>query len=601
MENNIMLREAIYHRPWGSYAYLLNSDTLSISLRAKKNDLKTCYLFHGDPWEPDVPLEKLKMDKVAGDDLFDYFKVVLNVPSSRRFRYAFLLDEGSEQLWYTEAGFSSKPPEPKELGLPFFEFLYIRENDAFVVPQWAKEAVFYQIFPERFCNGDKTNDPVGVVQWEALPATHETFYGGDLLGIIEKLPYLNDLGINAIYLTPIFSSPSTHKYDTTDYYQIDPHFGDLATFKRLVQKCHERRIKVILDGVFDHCGFEFWAFQDVLKKGSGSKYKDWFKIYSFPIKAQPEANYETWGKNVWRLPRLITSNSEVKKHLIDVAVYWIKEADIDGWRLDTASEVDHDFWRDFRKAVKAVKPEALIIGEIPHDASPWLNGDQLDSVMNYPFRDIVLDFFAKGRIRAEEFDARLAKLRMQYRQQVNEVLYNLFGSHDTVRFLSLCDNKVDKMMCALIFQMTYIGMPVIYYGDEIGMTSDKTNSDDSRRPMTWDETNQNQRLLSFHKKLVSIRKKHQALTCGDSITVHVDSKSNTYAYLRWLRNERVLVALNNSPQTQNILIQNEKIGIAPELVLIDLLNESKYRATDEKIQLSLPPYAGVILSNPNIS
>jgi len=591
-----MLREAVYHKPWGAYAYLLDSDTLIVILKARKNDLKSCQLFHGDPWEPNKPLEKIDMKKAATDDLFDYFRAIKEVPASRRFRYTFLLDDGSEQLWYTEAGFSSKKPEPKELGIPFFEFLYLRENDAFSVPKWAKEAIFYQIFPERFYNGDKKNDPPNTVEWGALPVSHATFYGGDLQGIIEKLSYLSNLGINAIYLTPIFSSPSTHKYDTRDYYQIDPHFGDLATFKRLVQKCHDLGIKIILDGVFDHCGFEFWAFQDVVQKGPKSKYKDWFKIHSFPVKTQPKPTYETWGKDIWILPRFRTSNPEVKQYLIDVAVYWIKEADIDGWRLDTASEIDHDFWRDFRKVVKAAKPEALIIGEIPHDASPWLEGDQLDSVMNYPFRDIVIDFFAKNSITAEEFDARLAKLRMQYKQQVNDALYNLFGSHDTVRFLTLCDGKVEKMMLALVFQMTYIGMPVIYYGDEIGMSQSGHNWEDSRAVTEWNEIKQNHKLLNFHKRLVAIRKTHPALTGGDFTTLHWDSNANTYAYLRHNYEERILVALNNSAQTQKITLLEEKTGLAEGQVLVDLLSMERYKVQDGKIQLFLKSFTGVIIA-----
>ena len=590
-----MLREAIYHKPWGAFAYLLNSENLSLTLRAKKSDLKSCKVIYGDPWEPEVPFNESEMSKVAVSDLFDFFRIVIKVPSHRRFRYAFLLDDGSEQLWYTEIGFSSKKPESKELGIPFFEFTYIRENDAFLTPDWAKRAIFYQIFPDRFYNGDKANDPSNVVEWGKLPVTHETFYGGDLKGIIEKLSYLINLGINAIYLTPIFESPTTHKYDITDYYKIDPHFGDLSTLRQLVQKYHENGVKVILDGVFDHCGYEFWAFQDVVKNESKSKYKEWFRIYSFPIKTQPTPSYETWGKDVWRLPRFRTSNPEVKKYLMDVAVYWIKEVDIDGWRLDTAAEIDHEFWRDFRKTVKAVKPDALLIGEVSHDASPWLDGDQLDSIMNYPFRDIVIDFFAKDSIGAEEFDARLANLRVQYRQQVNEVLYNLLGSHDTVRFLSLCGNNIERMMCALIFQMTYVGTPVIYYGDEIGMTS-AISWDDNRKAMVWNDAEQNRKLLDFHKKLVNIRKTNPTLANGDFITLHADSKTNTYAYLRSCENERIVAALNNSPRTQDIALQNEKIGFAPDSVLSDVLNDEKHKIGDGRLQLLLEPYSGAILS-----
>ena len=592
-----MLPEAILHKPWSPYAYLLDADTLSIMLRAKKGDLKNCKLFHGDPWEPEKPLEKLEMPRAAVDDLYDYFRTAIKVPTSRRFRYTFQLDDGSKQLWLTEAGLTSTKPQSKELGLPFFEFLYIRENDVFITPEWARKAVFYQIFPERFCNGDKANDPPNSAEWGKLPQTHATFYGGDLQGIMDKLRYLAELGVTALYLTPIFTSPTTHKYDPTDYYQIDPHFGDLATFEKLVQKCHEAGIRIILDGVFDHCGYEFWAFQDVVKKGPSSEYKDWFRVYSFPIKTSPVPSYETWGRNIWRLPRLRTENAEVRKYLIEAAVHWINEADIDGWRLDTATEIDHEFWQDFRKTVKKAKPEAIIIGEVPHDATPWLMGDQLDSVMNYPLRDLVIDFFAKGTIRAEEFDARLSKLRMAYPQQANEILYNLLGSHDTSRFLTLCGDQVEKLMCALVFQMTYVGTPAVYYGDEIGMSGDKGQWEDSRRPMIWDEAHQNHELLGWHKKLIAVRKSHPALTSGSFISLHADSRTNTYAYLRQSEQKRIAVALNNSPETQTIVLKAKQNGWPPETTLIDLLTEKRRKVSHGEIALSLEPYRAVILES----
>jgi glycosidase len=481
------------------------------------------------------------------------------------------------------------------MGLPFFQLLYMRESDIFSTPDWAKVAIFYQIFPERFRNGDRTNDPRDTVKWGTLPATSETFYGGDLRGIVDSLPYLNNLGINAIYLTPIFSSPSSHKYDTTDYYTIDPHFGNMDTFCELVTACHRTGIRIVLDGVFDHCGFDFWAFQDVVKKESSSKYKDWFRIYRYPIETQPTPTYETWGKNIWHMPRFMTSNPEVKKYLIDVAVYWIKEADIDGWRLDTASEIDHEFWRDFRRAVKAAKKEALIIGEISQRASAWLEGDQLDSVMNYPLRDIIIDFFVRDAIRAAEFDARLAKLRMQYREQVNAVLYNLVGSHDTTRFLSLCNGQVQRMKLALIFQMTYVGMPAIYYGDEIGLKGGK-KWEDCRRGMIWDEKKQDLDLLDFCKTLIKVRKNRVTLARGDFATLQADSKTNVYAYLRTDRNDQLLIALNNSPRRRNVTIEGKRLVLHKEALLTDLLTGKDFEMSAEDIHLSLKPYAGVILS-----
>lgn len=589
LQGENMRGETIYHKAHGVHAYPLDLHTISITLKGKMGGLKSCYLIHGDSWEPDLPMQKVRMDKIATDDSFDYFRTIIKVPS-RRVRYVFLVEKGERQLWYSEMGLTSQRPKVGELGLPYFEVLYIRENDVCSVPEWAKGAIVCQIFPDRFCNGDKTNDPPNTKGWGKLPVTEDTFYGGDLRGIMEKLPYLSEFGVDAVYLTPIFSSPSPHKYDTTDYYQIDPHFGDLETFKELVQKCHENKIKVILDGVFDHCGYDFWAFQDVVEKGPKSKYVDWFNIYSFPIKKRPKPTYETWGKDIWWMPRLITENPELRKYLLEVAVYWIKEAGIDGWRLDVASELDHEFLREFRKAVKDAKPEAIIIGEIPHDASPWLEGDQCDSVMNYPFRQAVIDFFAKGTINAEEFDARLAKLRMMYKEPVNDVLYNLLGSHDTVRFLSLCGNKIEKMMLAMIFQMTYPGMPAIYYGDERGMVGGA--DPDNRRAMDWGELKgQRKKLFELYKKLVALRKNHSALKIGELFTQFVNRKNNVYSYLRRSESQEILIVLNNSAKTRRAAIPSPRNW---EGKVIDLLG-GKYEIVKGKIHASLKPYSGLIL------
>jgi len=577
-------------KPYGVHSYPLDLHTVSITLQAKSDDLKSCYLVHGDPWEPDTLMQTVKMNKVVTDYFSDYFRIVLNIPS-RRLRYLFLLNNGRERLWYSEAGLTLKKPEVGELGLPYFEILNIRKDDVFSVQNWAKGAIVYQIFPERFCNGDKTNDPPNTKEWGKLPVTKDTFYGGDLRGIIEKIPYLSELGVDVIYLTPIFSSPSTHKYDTTDYYQIDPHFGDLKTFKELVKKCHENNIKVILDGVFDHCGYDFWAFQDVVEKGTKSKYVNWFNIYSFPIKTRPKPTYETWGKNIWWMPRLMTENPEVRKYLLEVAVYWIKEAGIDGWRLDVASELGHDFLREFRKAVKGANPDAIIIGEIPHFASAWLEGDQCDSVMNYHFRQAVIDFFVKGTINAEEFDARLAKIRMTYKEPVNHVLYNLVGSHDTARFLSLCANKIERMMLPLIFQFTYPGMPAIYYGDERGMTGE--SDPDCRRTMDWGELKgQKFRLFELYRKLIALRKEHMALKTGDFRTQFVDPKNNLYSYLRWSESQEILIVLNNSAKTRMVAIPTPK---GWKGTVIDLLEGGKNEIIKGKIRASLRPYSGLIL------
>lgn len=591
--------KTIIHNANLAHAYPLDLETLVITLQAGKGDLVRCYLFYGDHWERNKPLKKAKMEKVASDDLFDYFRIKVKAPS-RRMYYVFLVDDCQEKLWFSEKGLTREKPKVGELELPYFKIPNIRKNDIFSVPEWARGAVVYQIFPDRFYNGDKTNDPPNTKEWGKLPVTEDTlhggakdtFYGGDLRGIIEKIPYLSELGVDAIYLTPIFSSPSSHKYDPTDYYQIDPHFGDLETFKELVHRCHENKIKVILDGVFDHCGYNFFAFQDVVKKGPKSEYVDWFNIYSFPVKTRPKPTYETWGKDLWWMPRLMTENPGLRKYLLEAAVYWTKEAEIDGWRLDVASEMDHDFWREFRKAVKKANPDAIIIGEVPHHASPWLEGDQLDSVMNYHFRLLMIDFFAKGTIGVEEFDAGLAKLRMMYKQPVNEVIYNLLGSHDTARFLTLCGNKTEKMMLAVIFQMTYPGMPAIYYGDEVGMSG--SNYLEARKAMVWDKANQNQELFELYKKLIAIRKNHSALARGEFTTTLVDPETNVYSYVRSHEDERIFIGLNNSPHKQIVSLPTP--GMKSGMILINLLNGERFKVTKGAIHVTLRAYSGAIFS-----
>jgi len=459
------------------------------------------------------------------------------------------------------------------------------------LPKWAKGAVIYQIFSDRFYNGNKNNDPAGTKEWGKLPVTRNTFYGGDLQGIIQKIPYLVELGVDAIYLTPIFKSPSNHKYDTTDYYQIDPHFGDVKDIKKLVRECHKNNIKIILDGVFGHCGVNFFAFQDVLRKGPKSKFVDWFYIRSFPIKKRPRPTYESCL--IWWLPRLNTENPEVKKYIFDVVSYWMKNAKIDGWRLDVADEICHGFWREFRKLVKKINREALIMGEIWYIASPWLRGDEFDSVMNYPFRQLVIDSFAKHEIDAREFDEGLAWIRKAYKKEVKHVLYNLIGSHDTPRFLTLCRGNIRKMMLAVIFQFTYPGMPAIYYGDERGMTGGP--DPDCRRCMDWGELEgRRKELFELYKKLIALRKTHPALKTGEFFTHFVGKKSNVYSYLRRSESQEILVVLNNSAKAHAAAIPAPK---GWKGVVTDLLGGEEYGIVRGKIHMSLRPYSGLILKD----
>ena len=576
-----MLREAVHHAAHGSYAYPVGLDTLRITLRAARGDLQRAAVLYWDRYIH-APKYTVEMSIAAEDELFAYYQADVRL-ETKRFAYVFVLDDGRECLFYTEKGFfPDLRPDVQ------FQYPYIAAADLWEPPKWAQGAVIYQIFPERFANGDPANDPPGTEAWE-LPPTRTSLKGGDLKGIIQRFQHLVDLGVDVLYLTPIFASPSNHKYDTADYYQIDPHFGDAETVRELVALCHRHGIRIIFDAVFNHCGSEFFAFQDVLRKGAKSPYARWFNIEGFPVQTDPP-NYETFAHQVATMPKLMTQHPEVKQYLFDVAVYWVREFGIDGWRLDVANEIDHQFWREFRQAVKAVNPEALIVGEVWHEASDWLRGDQFDSVMNYPLQQACYDFFAKGTIRARSFASRLAKVQVNHTHAVNLAMFNVLGSHDTERFLTSCGGEVRRLALAAAFQLTYEGSPMIYYGDEVGMVG--LTDPDCRRGMVWDEEKQNRELLSWYKQLIALRRIHPVLRTGRTRTVWADSISNVYGFARFQEGEQVVVLLNNSSQEQLVSLGDIPWPLGTPKQVRDLLTGAKLKVGET----ALPPYGVRILT-----
>ena len=561
-----MILEAIYHRPQLNWSYAYDKETIHLRLRSKRNDLTQVNVLAGDKYAWDNTKELIPMRKLISDELFDYWECAIK-PMHRRLRYAFQLKSDTQQIWMTEQEFTPQQPQSPN---PLFEYPFLNPVDIFTTPEWVKDGVFYQIFPERFANGDATNDPQEVVPWGETP-NRNNYFGGDLQGILQNLDYLQQLGINAIYLTPIFEANTNHKYDTTDYLKVDPHFGDIETLKCLVQACHERGIRILLDAVFNHAGSKFAPFVDVLKHGESSSYKDWFHIHKWPIISLEESaynyNYDMFAFEA-TMPKLNTEHPEVKKYLLEVAQFWVKEVGIDGWRLDVANEVDHQFWREFRNVVKQVNPDAYILGEIWNDATAWLQGDQFDAVMNYPFTEAIWNFVAKNRLDPEQFSHVVGKQLARYSQQASEISFNLLDSHDTPRLLTLCQGNKQKMKLAAVIQFTSLGVPCIYYGDEIGLTGE--DDPDCRKCMEWDETQQNQELLQFYKRLIAVRKQLPALKSGSLRFLIAEAGGDVLAYERRLGQEEVLVVVNNSDLKQSVRLP------VHHGTWLDVMQESSY-------------------------
>ena len=581
-----MLREAIYHTPKDNFAYAYDHETLHIRLRAKKGDLTHVYLIFGDPyqWTKEGWENASKPMMIEGSDaLFDYWFVEVK-PEYRRLRYGFELYSHNDSVVYGERGFKERDPGDTSF---YFCFPFLNQVDVFKAPEWVKDTVWYQIFPDRFANGSEGLNPEGTLPWGSEDPKPTSFFGGDFEGIIDHIDYLIELGITGIYFTPIFKAPSKHKYDTVNYLEIDPQFGDKQTFKKLVEICHQKGIRVMLDAVFNHSGFYFDAFQDVLENQEQSKFKDWFHLREFPVKPLPVPNYDTFAFT-HMMPKLNTENPEVKEYLLNVGRYWIEEFDIDGWRLDVANEVDHQFWREFRSAVKLVKSDVYILGEIWHNAMPWLHGDQFDAVMNYPFTQATLDFIAKDVINAEEFAQQLTTVLSSYPKNVNEVAFNLLGSHDTPRILTISDEKKAKLKLLFLFQLSFIGTPCIYYGDEIGLTGD--NDPGCRKCMVWEEEEQDLDLLSFVKKVIALRKEFPAFgNKGEFSILDTNSTTNHFIYSKQFSDQTIIIAINNSSEKVDVNLPYDFSGKCP----VDLWSKEPLKETSK---IELDPFQFLIVS-----
>jgi len=427
-------------------------------------------------------------------------------------------------------------------------------------PEWVWDAVFYQIFPDRFAASTKVAKPSNLEAWDAPPTIHG-YKGGDLVGVAEHLDYLQDLGITAIYLNPIFESAANHRYHTSDYYAVDPILGGNSALRTLLDAAHERNMRIVLDGVFNHVGRGFYPFTHLLENGGQSPYIDWFRVYSWPLYAygpadQP-AGYESWWNNR-ELPKLITNTPAVRTFLLEVGEHWIREG-IDGWRLDVPNEIDDDmFWRAFRSRVKRLNPEAYIVGEIWEDARRWLAGDQFDGVQNYIFTRACLSFFAAGtggfdeasiegtslppieRLNASGFRDALDSLLCLYPWTITMSQLNHLDSHDTPRYLTVAAGDESALRLAMLFVMTYPGAPCIYYGDEIGLQGG--HDPDCRRSFPWDPGAWSQDLREFVRGCIRLRRAHAVLRRG--VYSHLYAQDGVYIFARELEGEIAVIALN---------------------------------------------------------
>jgi glycosidase len=454
--------------------------------------------------------------------------------------------------------------------------------------------VFYQIFPDRFANGDRSNDSADVQPWDATP-TYGNRLGGDIEGVRRHLPYLVDLGISSVYFNPIFKSPSNHRYDAEDFRVVDPQFGTNAQFSALTKELGSKGIRTVLDFVFNHTATSFAPFADIREKGEASAFKDWYFIKSYPVRVQENPNYVGWF-NYPGMPKLNLQNEETRDYMLNIVNFWKKEVPLAGLRLDVANEVEMGFWRDLRKRVKNLDPQMWIVGEVWGDGSPWLTGDQWDSKMNYEFLWPNRDFIAEGKIPASEYAARLMSVYRRYVPQVSRNMMNLLSSHDTPRFLTVCGNNEDLHRLAATVQFTWVGAPSIYYGEELGMQggADPAN----RRGMEWSRANPENAMLSTYKRLIALRNSSRALQSGDPSILMTDDRTRTLAFARTLGSETAIVAVNRSDKPQTLTIplpDNKATAAALRSGLVDGLTGKRIPpAKSRTVTVTLPPLKSAV-------
>ena len=519
------------------YAHAISEKRVLFRLRAAKGDLKLCTLFYGDRAcrQNPVVFSPTAMTVVYSDLLFDFWEVEFE-PPFRRICYYFDLNDGNEKtLYYADLFADTLSTERSE----YYQLPYIHRADIAKAPDWANDAVVYNIFPDSFATSRRyiSGKPTER-EWNGERTRGKL--GGTIRGITENVDYLSELGVNCVYINPFFAAGEYHKYDLLDYYNVDPCFGTNIEFMEMVNTLHRNKIRIIIDGVFNHCGWRFFAFDDVVQNGKSSRYADWFYRLEYPV-VRPNDGEDIPGYECFAyerlMPKLNTANPEVVKYFTGVCQHWLREYGVDGWRLDVADEVNNAFWRAFKNAALEVNPDAFLIGEIWVKANYWLDGSMFHSAMNYDFRKHCRDFFAKGIINAEAFNARVTLMLTRYRKNLTNVQLNILDSHDVSRFLSLCGGDKRRLKLAVLFQMCFIGIPSIFYGDEQGLYG--LMEDEYRQPMIWDG---DQELLEFYRWAVKLRKENPSLSRGRYRMVF--AKGSLFVFQRGDGESAIIVAMN---------------------------------------------------------
>ena len=604
---------SLYHRAGLEYRYATEDGLVTIRLKTAAGNLGRVELCHGNRYDakrmPDY--HTLRMDRVLSDGISDWYEIRMRPEDPRLFYFFRLTGMGGEPeiLYLQESGATSEPTLDNRN--QFFFFPCIQSGDVHRIPAWSRGSVIYQVFPDRFFRASnagttKTHDGRALKRWGTLPHSGHDLYGGNLQGIKSGIPHMQSMGIDVLYLTPVFLSDSAHRYDTNDYFEVDPMLGTKRELRELADSLHAAGMKLVLDAVFNHCGPGFFAFRDVLENGEASRYKDWFHIESYPVD-MTKRNYATFATAA-NMPKLNAANPEVAEYFCEVGRFWIREAGIDGWRIDVANEVDPSFWPAFRKAVKTENAEVVLIGEIWGDSHFWLRGDMFDSVMHYPFTFPVKEHFSNPASSLTQLDCNLNRIAALYPHPVRDALWTMLDSHDTERFFTATGQDAEATLMAAFLQFAFPGSPMVYYGAEIGMIGG--HDPDCRRCMEWDRVTDENHFLRFYRKLGAARRALPALRTGAFRTL--STEEGVYAFLREdlssgvekvPKNGKVVVAdtvlvLLNTNEAEKIRVYDLPPSMRNDKPLADFLGQVEIlNRNPSRVSVRIPGKTGAFLTD----
>lgn len=545
-----MENSSLRHLADSLYSFAISLNEVEIRLITKKDDdISKVELMYNEKYKFHKFVKFVEMKKAASDDSKDYYVIRLKL-TDKRLAYVFKLTllDGSIK-YFSELGVSDHY-DFSQGQFNFFQVSYINKNDLLKVNPILVNRRFYQIFVDRFNKEDNLNPRINIKWGDEI--TSSSIAGGTLKGIIDKLDYIKSLNIDALYLTPISDADTNHKYDTISYFKVASDFGSDLDLKLLVDEVHNRKMIILLDGVYNHVSTHFFAFEDVKRYGKKSKYYDWFYIDGDEVDMK-KGNYESFGVAKF-LPRLNLNNLEVQDYLIEAAKHYVINFNIDGYRLDVSDEIPHSFWIRLRNELKKIKKDIVLLGENWHDAHAFLNsGFEFDSIMNYAFTRDVLDYVAYEKIDAERFKNRLVNNYFRYKTPINYNLLNLLSSHDIPRFYSECKEDIDKLFIGYALLYTYIGVPCLYYGDEIGLTglADPNN----RKCFDWDERKWNFDILKMIKALAKIHEEQNINNLGISVLCD----KNLFILKRFDEEKEIKLIINMSKDVSAYQIDDEEI------------------------------------------